>query len=119
MDNEHAALDALLQSFRYAAPRPEISCRIGDIFVEQGKLNEAIFWYKTAAESQQESASGAFVRPEYQGYIPLLQLCVCYDRLGEHTIAKGYNDLAYALKPDSPQCKQNAAYFSKLLDEQR
>lgn len=114
MGNAHAALDALFQSFHYAAPRPEISCRIGDMFLEKDQLNEAIFWYKTASETKQESTSGAFVRPEYQGYIPLLQLCVCYDRLGEHTIAKGYNDLAYALKPDSPQCKQNAAYFNQL-----
>ena len=48
------------------------------------------------------------------GYIPYLQLCVCYDRLGEREAAAHYNRLAGEIRPESPQVLQNRAYFASL-----
>ena len=112
------ALSPLFESFHFDVPRPEIACRIGEILMGKGRFQEAAFWYETALQTPRKNTTGAFVRPEYQGYIPCLQLCVCYDRLGEYALAKEYNDRAAALKPDSPACRQNAAYFAARLKSQ-
>ena len=61
-----------------------------------------------------DARSGAFVQPDCYGYIPCLQLCVCYDRLGEREAAAHYNRLAGEIRPESPQVLQNRAYFASL-----
>ena len=57
---------------------------------------------------------GGFVNEDAFGYIPYLQLCVCYDRLGEREAAAHYNRLAGEIRPESPQVLQNRAYFASL-----
>ncbi len=37
---------------------------------------------------------GGFILPDCYDYIPAIQLCVCYDKLGEVEKAKAYNDKA-------------------------
>ena len=75
----------------------------------------AVFWYKSALEMQPESFSGAFIQPDCYGYIPAIQLCVCYDKLKDFETAKLYNEIAGSFKPDSDAYKQNTEYFNKLL----
>ena len=109
------ALFMLLRSFSYDSPRAETCCDLGKHFMDKGQLQIAIFWYETAASRPRNDQSGGFVLTDCYDYIPYLQLCVCYDRLGEHKTAFRYNEKAAKIKPQSEAVKLNRDYFSKLL----
>ncbi len=110
-----AALQALMRSFCYDEPRAELCCDIGKHFFDRQSYRQAIFWYTVAAGRSRNDASGGFVQPDCYDYIPYLQLCVCYDRLGESETASRFNEKAAACKPDSPACLANRRYFSQVL----
>lgn len=106
-----AGLNALFRSFRYAPPRPEGLCRVGEWFLARDRLEEAVYWYQAALACPPTHGAG-FTLPEYSGYIPCLQLCVCYDRLGQLDLAREYNDRAGRFRPGSPAYLSNKAYFN-------
>lgn len=119
MNNSHKALQILLYSFLFDNPRSEIMCQIGLIFMSLEQYEQAIYWYLKALENQRDENSGAFVQKSCYDFIPYIQLCVCYDRLGNHELAYQYNELAGKLKPNDPSYLFNQAYFSKILDLKR
>ena len=104
-------LAALLRSFSYDAPRAEACCDLGGYFLARGQVGTAVFWYELALTRHADPKTGAFVSPDCSGYIPCIQLCVCYDRLGDRQKAAAYNDRAEAFKPGDPSCAHNRAYF--------
>ncbi len=105
------ALDSLFLSFSYDLPRAETCCDAGWIFLEQGDPVRAAFWYETALSCPRRDTSGAFVEQDCYGFLPCLQLCVCYDRLGEYEKAKAFNERAAAFKPEDPAVASNRLYF--------
>ena len=105
-------LPALFRSFFYGAPRAETCCDIGAYFMEQGDYTTAIFWYELAASRPRDDTSGAFVLPDCYGFIPYLQLCVCYHQLGYREEAIRYNELAGKIHPDAPAVLHNREYFA-------
>lgn len=105
------ALDSLLLSFRYDVPRPEACCAVGRFFLEQGRLEEAVYWYEGAKTCKDKGQAGGFTNPDCRGFIPDIQLCVCYDRMGDREKAIQYHEMAKALKPDDPAVAYNEAYF--------
>lgn len=116
--DRQAALQALLKSLAYDRPRAEACCEIGGYFLEELQYEAAIFWFETALQCKIEYTQG-FIVTEYYDYIPLLQLCVCYDRLGQYDKAKAYNDQAGAIKENSPVVLSNRRYFEQRKNEQQ
>lgn len=108
------ALDALLESFRYDDPRAETCCDLGKHFFLQKNWRRAAFWYELALTRERDDRSGAFIRPECYGYLPCIQLCVCYDRLGRREEAEAYNLRAGRYKPEDPSYLSNLRYFASL-----
>lgn len=109
------ALRALLASLEYDSPRAEVCCDIGSYFIESRQYEIAIFWYETASKCSKNFMRGGFINPDCYDYIPALQLCVCYDRLGQYDKANSYNEQAGALKPASPAYLYNKTYFNGKL----
>lgn len=107
-------LDALFRSMNYDAPRAEVCCDIGQCFMDKQMYHAAIFWYETALSRERKDTSGGFVLPDCYGFIPCLQLCVCYDRIGEHKQAEQYNEMAGRIKPNSSEYLYNKQYFNSL-----
>lgn len=110
---------ALLHSFEYDAPRAEVCCDLGELFLAEEKYEQAIFWYQLALTKQRNDTSGAFVSPDCYGYLPYIQLCVCYDRMGQKKKAREYNEKAGKLRPDSPAYQYNKAYYEELFAEHK
>ena len=106
-----AALAALFWSFRYGSPRPEVCCAIGNWFLESGETKEAVYWYLQAKEQVTDEKSGAFVNPDCHDFIPDIQLCVCYERLGQRKEALKYHEYAKKRKPLHPSVLYNEEYF--------
>lgn len=58
--------------------------------------------------------SWGFIQEDCWGYVPCIELAVCYDKLGMPYIAEQYNELASIFKSDDPSVKFNRNYFNSL-----
>ena len=108
-------LPALLQGLSFGPPRAEQCCQLGGYFLENGQLDAAIFWYETALTRPEDDKSGGFVNRDCRGYIPLMQLCLCYDRLGQKEKAEQYNERAGQIQPHDAAYLYNKQYFQGVL----
>lgn len=109
------AISALAKALSYDIVNPQVLCLMGDAQKISCRLDQAIFWYSSALLCPPSYRQNGFVMPEYERYYPLLQLCVCYDMLGEYDKAKEYNRLAGIEKPDSEAVKLNEKYFEEKI----
>ena len=109
------AVEALLKSFLYDSPRGEACCELGRMKMKEEKYREAVYWYTQALSSRPAEQTGAFVRKDCYGFLPAIQLCVCYDRLGDHRRAWHYHLKSQKLKPEHPSVRQNQTYFEHIL----
>lgn len=114
LGQEQSSLNALLRSLSFDLPRAELCCEIGKHFLKHGKYQIAAYWYETALSRPKNDCSGGFVLPDCYDYIPLLQLCVCFDKMGNPKKAKEYNERAGACKPYSRAYLYNKQYFDSL-----
>ncbi|MDL2218487.1 glycosyltransferase family 2 protein [Christensenellaceae bacterium OttesenSCG-928-M15] len=108
------SLYALLRSFQYDTPRAEVCAKIGYHFKDLGNYRLAAYWFEHILSLVYPSESWGFVQREYWGYIPCLELCVCYDKLGEREKAAFYNEKAAQYKPGSSAVKHNREYFKSV-----
>lgn len=115
LGEKQKALAALLQSFMHDAPRAETCCQIGKHFFEEGNYRTAAFWYELAASGMLPRPSGGFVLPDCYDYIPYMQLCVCWHKLGDLQKSMAYNNLAGKAKPEDPSYLYNKGYFDGLV----
>lgn len=114
LDAKENILPSLFRSFQYDVPRAEICCEIGKYFVIEKQYSNAVFWYELATSCKMNEKSGAFVMVDCYHYIPYMQLCVCYDRLGRLDLAILYNEKAGAIKPNDNAYLYNKKYFESL-----
>lgn len=110
------ALETYFKSFNVALPRPNILCEIANIYFINGFYNEAIYYYKLALNSLNIPKT-TFIHKDYLGYLPAIQLCVCYDKLKEYKMANKYNELAYKYKKNKEIYQFNKQYFKEKLNK--
>lgn len=111
------ATKSCIDSFRYDIPRGENCTRLGYIYMEQSKYNEAIFWFKLATEVPIAAAT-PFHSPASYTWLPYLQMCICYSRLGNQEKAYYYNELAASYVPNNSVIEYNRKYFRGVFDAQ-
>lgn len=109
------AVSWALQSLCYDVPRAELCCDLGKYFFELECYEQAIFWYAMALSCQRNDQSGGFVLPDCYDYIPYMQLCLCYDAMGNHETAQFYNEMAGKCKPNDSSYLYNKQYFDRIL----
>ncbi len=114
LHQEDKALKALFSSFAYDLPRAETCCDIGQHFLDRKLWEQAAYWYARALECERRDDRGGFVMPDAYGFLPCIQLCVCYSRLGREKEAQLYNERAAEFQPNSPAVAYNRAYFASL-----
>lgn len=110
-------LAALQRSFRYDTPRAEACCGIGSCHMEREDYLKAIEWFKLALSLKKPENSWGFILHDSWDFVPLLQLCVCYDRLGNTEEAEKYNEKAAEIKPSHPSVLYNRKYFEGLREK--
>lgn len=105
------ALRTLFCSFEYDLPRAEVLCDIGSVYIELNRYEEAVYWYEKALSCVHGDTRGGFMEADCYDYIPYLQLCVCFDRMGLTKQAIDANERALRIKPESEAALGNRAYF--------
>lgn len=111
LNDEKKALNSLLRSFEYDIPRAEICSNLGNYFLNKNNIKTAIYWYEEALKKEVDLKSGGFCILDMYNFIPYINLCVCYDRLGDKEKAKYYNELAGTIKPYDKSYLYNKKYF--------
>ncbi|MDP9580607.1 UNVERIFIED_ORG: glycosyltransferase involved in cell wall biosynthesis [Bacillus sp. 1751] len=113
--NKERMIKSLLRSFTYTAPRPEICCRLAHYFIEKNDYQSAVFWYGLATKTEVSQDNCGIQNPVFSTWIPHLQLCVCYDALGDYEKANHHNELAGAYRPNDPKYLHNKEYLKTKL----
>ncbi|AET66055.1 hypothetical protein Desor_0345 [Desulfosporosinus orientis DSM 765] len=101
-------LEYILKSFEYAVPRVEFCCHLGLYFQNIKQYEQGIFWYKMATQLEKPVSSRLM-------WLPHIQLCVCYDRLGKHQLAYEHNEIARKYSPQNEQILHNKRYLERVL----
>lgn len=107
------ALEVLFASFEYDLPRAEILCRIGAQYVVRKDYPKAIFWYSLALEVPTPTGWG-FSSKAYRDYIPNMQLCMLYSRIGNNEKAFFHHQIVKKLHPDNEKVLYNEKYFQNI-----
>lgn len=111
LENE---IEALIKSIVYDVPRPEVSCRLGDLYKERKLYNKAIIWYQIAIQANVEEIQG-FRQESYSTWYPYLQLCVCYWHTGQKELAVEYNNKAKKYRPNDQAILNNEKFFEEYF----
>ncbi|WP_379128327.1 glycosyltransferase [Paenibacillus sp. sgz500958] len=115
LGDEERGLAAALRSLQYDTPRAEFCCRIGYYFLQRNNLQTAVYWYTRATEVQHSPEHWGFRNLACSTWLPHLQLCVCYDRLGQHELAHEHNEAARKYRPNDARVLQNKSYLEGIL----
>ncbi|UNK21168.1 glycosyltransferase [Paenibacillus sp. N3/727] len=110
MGNQSKRFESLARALRYEIPRPEVSCALGEYFFGEKKYETAAFWYQLATEIPPLETMGMSNRNASTWY-PHLQLCLCYDRIGDFRKAFEHNEYALQKNPTHPSLLYNRNYF--------
>lgn len=112
LGKHNESFEALVKSFAYDNPRAEICCDLGKYFLfTLNRPSQAAYWYELAASIKPNAEQGCFCLYDCYGYIPNIQLCLCYDLLGDKDKAKAHNEIAAYYKPNDPSVLYNRRYF--------
>lgn len=114
IDDTANRLTSLLKSLTFDKPRAEICCELGYCCKDLNEYEEAIFWFKSASNAKKPKENWGFILPDYYGYIPNIELCTCYDRLGKIEEAMKYNLKAEEYKPNDSSVFANKKYFESI-----
>lgn len=106
----------LFETFKYDKPRANVCVLLGDYFYYKKEYNNAIYWYNEASKCEDVSHKGAFVDYRFYGYIPNIQMCVCYYYLNDYEKSFVYNEKAGEYF-ESDDVKSNRNILLKLLNK--
>lgn len=117
LGNKEKQLESMLMTLIYDKPRPELCCALGGYFVEEKQYERAIYWFNAAIHSGIDKNNMVLVNHTYSTWLPHLQLCLCYDRLGQYDKANEHNEIAIAYHPTHASMLYNRDYFQQLFKD--
>ncbi|MBB2479527.1 glycosyltransferase [Bacillus sp. APMAM] len=106
--------ECTFKTFEYDVPRPESCCRLGYYFLEKQQYHQAIFWYKTAAESK-DTCNWSVQNETSKTWLPHMQLGLCYFQIGEYELSYHHNKIAHSFQPNNEGITHNIKLLEDLL----
>lgn len=111
-------VQSLLRALVFDAPRAEFCCRMGGFFSDKQDFHTAIYWYRQATLLERSQGTMGMTDDSAWTWLPHLQLCYCYDRVGDLQKAKIHHEMAKMYNPTHPSVVYNEAYFAGRLQAQ-
>lgn len=96
--------------------RAELYCRIGSKCMDLEQWKEAVIWLKMAVKSQRPDNWEQSPDVTSWTWKPYIQLCVCYERMGDPRKAHEYNEKGLRFDPDHPSMLQNRQVLERQLE---
>lgn len=109
-------LKYILKSFEYDVPRADFCCKLGHRFLNENKLDTAIYWYECVINLSPKDDNMSLVNHDMYAFLPLIQLCVCHYRKGNIKEAYMYNEMASKHKPEDISIKYNKEFFKDKIE---
>lgn len=109
-------ISTLFKTFLFSPPRSQTCCYIGNYFLRNENISQAIYWYKLATTITSDLETGGFYEPDYCNFIPYIQLCVCYYKLGDIEKSIEFNEKAGKIKPKNESYLLNKDFFENYLN---
>ncbi|WP_349305819.1 glycosyltransferase family 2 protein [Bacillus sp. FJAT-49711] len=110
-------LETAFKSFKYAKPRADFCCRIGYKFLSEEKIQEATFWYNLATELEWDKDCLGIYNVACWTWLPHLQLCSCYYKLGDYQKSYEHNQIALSYRPNDERMIGNKRLLEGKLAE--
>jgi glycosyltransferase involved in cell wall biosynthesis len=107
----------IFKSFEYGIPREEFCCRLGYDFLQQGRIEAAIYWYSEALKAAGRPEPPGIVNHACRTWLPHLQLCVCFAMQGNFQKAQQHIEQASAYIPEHPLVLHNKSYLKSVFKE--
>ena len=118
LNDPENALKYVLRSFKYDTPRAEFCCQLGYHFLAAEKYLQAVFWYTLATTLDKPKDNWGFINHAAWTWVPHIQLCVCYDHLGDYELAYRHNEIAASFIPHDISVLNNREYLKKRLGKE-
>lgn len=115
LKDEDKQFASLTRTFRYDKPRAELCCNMGSFFVGKDQYAVAAYWYQQALLAEEPPGQMAMTNKSNSTWLPHVQLCLCYDRLGQYERAYEHNEKAREYNPTHPSVIFNQNYFKQRL----
>lgn len=115
MNDEEKELYYLMKCFDYDLPRAETCCRLGFYFLQKNKLEQAEYWYKTAASLDRPKDNWGFFQEACWTWLPHIQLCIVYYRKGNFALSFEHNEIARTFRPDDHHVLHNKKLLEGIL----
>jgi glycosyltransferase involved in cell wall biosynthesis/predicted SAM-dependent methyltransferase len=108
-----AALEAIKMDYRWAEP-----CYVlGTLALDAQDFNQAIYWYEQCRRPLPKVL--APLRPDYYTWLPNLQLCLCYNAVGDIKMAYERNKEALQQRPNDGRMLNNDKILSTALKQRK
>ncbi|GAB2718080.1 glycosyltransferase [Paenibacillus thermoaerophilus] len=108
-------LESLLMAFKYDKPRADFCCWIGYCFEAEGHYATAIYWYETALKLEKPLFHMGVQNLVCWTWMPHVQLCICYAKLGELQKAYEHNEQALSYLPEDANLLSNKRKLEAAL----
>lgn len=115
LNNTEKEREYIFKSFEYAAPRAEFCCRLGYQFLQQNEFDKAIFWYKLVSHLARPNEKKEILSECCWTWLPLVQLCVCYYKIGDYKNSNQCNELAIGFLPQDEGLLNNRKFFKNIM----
>ncbi len=111
-------MEYTLQSFLHDTPRADFCCRMGYYFLQKSEWKKAAFWYELATQLPKPENHWGLVNTACWTWLPHVQLCVCYDRMGDYRKAYEHNEMARRYRSSDEFMLLNKSYLEGRLNGQ-
>ena len=115
LDKREEMAQCIIESLQWSIPKADTICKLALYFFEKEEYQTAIFWYQAALKAKPTDDSLALTRSDFYTWIPAIQICVCYCKLGEYVKAYYYNELTKVLGGNIEKVNHNQKYIKEQL----
>ncbi|MBW6409250.1 glycosyltransferase family 2 protein [Clostridium weizhouense] len=119
MDMKDKVPSIIFESFQVDIPRADLCCSLGEYYIEKSLIKQSAFWYRVALDCRHEKGNPAPDLKDYYTWIPSLQLCLCYFKMGNLNCSYFFNELAASFIPNSEKIEYNRKYFKDEFNRRK
>jgi len=112
-------LTHIYKSIQIEDRRAEPFYHLAFFFHMKGQTDRAIQWYEHCLDVRRPTGLLSAYQPEYYSWLPHLQLCVCYNAIGEIQKAFDHNSKVLENRPNDPRAKSNAIILKDALNQKK
>ena len=105
----------IFKSFEYGTPHAEFCCRLGYEFLQNNEIDNSVFWYDLATNLDIPKDKEEIIIDSCWTWLPHIQLCVCYYKLGNYQKSYEHNEIARSFVPTDERILYNKSLLEGIL----